>query len=50
MHRIEPVLARMLDDAGQPRQQPGDAKPDHHAQNDADVREDVVGVRELLVH
>lgn len=40
----------MLDDASQTRQQPGDAKPDHHAHDDADVRKDVVGVRELLVH
>jgi len=43
MHRIEPVLGGMLDDARYPRQQARDAEPDHHAHDDADMWEDVVG-------
>jgi len=50
MHGIEPVLAGMLDDARHPRQQAGDTKPDHHAHDDADMRENIVGRGEFGGH
>jgi hypothetical protein len=43
MHRVERRAARMLHDARDAREQPRHAKADHHAHDDADMREDFRG-------